>query len=1095
MFSSCPNCGRPLTSAAAFCPHCGVKAEGPGESAAVAAELGGLDSLGPALPPDALGEITEKFLTAAEGVAVDYGGTVTREDATTITIAFPEGTPSPADRAAECALALRDVTRDLLVALLREGPADLHLTTGVDSRPEVSAGEAGVSPRAGAKRLRTKATAWVILASEAVRTSTSDEFEYATVGFYQTRTGTPPVKIYQLLGKARTEEAPPPPEREPYASLPEQESAFTRFLADTRAEGRRRVLLVTGEEGMGKTTSLEQAARLASAEGFRVFAATCYSRRRFCPLGAWVPIWTKMFAEDTDGDPSPENAAAALAAFEPHSEIWGPVFAGLAGPPPSAHPYVADAAPAFRRRRIFEIATRFLLGRASEAPTALLFDDFDRADSTSRALLAHLLAAGPEVPLAVILAVASPDDSLRRLADEVVATPPLPSPATAAFQIADENTAAAGVRFALSQGRPDLLKALWLWALLLPDAKIGGRPHETLTDLSALYGRLLRDLEPRGRRATATVAALGLPLLPDELLHVAAESLGDRQADREAWQAKLEELRLLRTPLGETAEARGVPPHLVAALLSVTAMSEEERAAASGGAAAFLAARRPAELSARLTLEIEAGHYVVAFELAHENARRARWFGAPHDAVAQLTAIIQELERGPAGRVARGRLPELLFARAEAFQEAGLVAAALNDLEHIAHLEEELTARQLYTQGQVYQYRNYSDEAENAYLAAIQAAARAGDKPLLAEVEVALARLLLHRGEIDKAAYELEKSLKARRPEAAGAYGLLADLNYRRGRITAAAKAAHRCLARVDRETAPVTAATAGLACAPIIFESGAVAHARKLLHDAFQTFDVLGDPARQCEAKLLETEIGLLTESLETTDNNVEDLLRRAEPEKSGEYVASASVAGAVAAVFRGERTQYRYYLNKARETAAGATEPTASKARFAEAIEAYYVARDYAGALALAEEAAAELETERGLYFGEAIALAAAAAIARDDCETGRALLNRADLTRRAQESKLFAAEYHYVTGVWFARTGDHERSLQYSRAAAAAAREMGLWRITGESYLSLAALASGREREEYSRRAQWTFEHQGATFLAERARESATAFPPAG
>lgn len=1090
---SCPNCGRSLTPAAAFCPQCGVKTGGPGETAAVTAKLGGLDSLGPALAPDALGEITEKFLAAAEGVAADYGGAVTREDATTITIVFPEGTTSPADQAAECALALRDVTRDLLGALLRDGPTPLHLTTGVDLRPPLPAGEAVASPRAGAKRLRAKATPWAILTSEAIRTSTAPGFDYKTVGFYQTRTGTPPVKIYQLLGKTRTEEIPPLPEREPYAPLRELESACARFLRHARTEQRRRVLLLTGGRGMGKTTVLQGVARLAAAEGFRVFASTCYTRRRFRPFGAWIPIWEQMFAENSGGAASPENAAAALSAFEPHPEIWGPVFAGLAGPPASDHPYVVDAPPAFRRRRIFEIATRFLLGRASAEPTALLFDDFDRADATSRSLLAHLLGAEPEAPLALILAVAAPDESLRRLADDIATIPPLPSSAAAAFRVADENAGAAGVRFALSQGRPDLLKALWLWALLLPDAKPGGRPHETLTDLSALYGRLLRDLEPRSRRATAAVAALGLPFPVAELLHVAAESVGDNKAALGAWQTQLERLRLLRTPLGESAAAHAVPPHLAGPLLSVTASSEEERAAAAGDAAEFLATRWRTELSARLTLEIEAGHYVAAFELAHENARRARWFGAPLDAVAQLTAVIQELDRGPAGRLGRGRLPELLFARAEAFLEAGLVAAALNDLEQIAHSEGELTARQLYTQGQAYQHRAYFDEAESSYLEAIQAAARLGDEPLLAEIECSLARLLLQRGELDKATYELEKALKARRPEAVGAYGLLVELNYRRGRITAAAKAAHHCLARLDWEAAPVTAATVATSCAPVLFETGNVAHARKLLHDAQRTFDVLGDPVRQCEARVAETEIALLTESLETTRKNVEDLFRCAACDKSGEYIAPASVAGAVAALFRGERAQYRYYINKARETAAGATEPTASKMRWAEALEAYYVERNYAVALAYAEEAATGLERERDLYFGEAMALAAAAAIARGDAETARALLNRDDLARRAQESKLFAAGYHAVTGAWLAMTGDRERAIQYSRAAAAAAREMGLWRLTGECYLNLSALATGREREESARRAQWTFEHHGAAFLAERARESAAAFPP--
>ena len=1089
---TCPNCGRTVTPAATFCPYCGAKTdEAVNEVAAVAAELAGLDARTSPAPPDVLGELTEKFLALADEIAKEHGGAVTREDASAVTITFPRSLDLAAASAASCAVALRDAARDLIPTVLKDLASSAFLRLGVDALTSraASPGDAP-SPRNRAKRLRNKAGKWAILVGENVCSLTADDFQYATVGFYQARSGAAAVKIYQLEEGRRRPARGAPPGKEPYAPQAELQEAIDEFLAGVVSEKRRRTLFIKGGGGTGKTTLLEAAHRIARKKGFRAYAATCFARRRYEPFAGWAVIWGKLFAAlapEAEPDQAPLQALKKLG---PRFEIWAPLFARVLGLRADLNPYVADVTPAFRHRRIVEIATRIIADAAREQPTALLIDDLHSADPSTRALLTSLLAREAEASLAVIFTADPADDSLARASDVVLATRPLteeevtvPDQTPGTHQ-EDERRA---VLFSLSKGRPDLLKQLWLLSLARPEVKLAALGSEGPPDLAAVVGRRLRDFAKPWQRATAILAALGLPLREDDISALAADCLGEKSAEAEAWPARLKELGLLRTLGGEDDGPLYVPPHLANALLAALAPTQEDRTAAASAGANLLARRHRAELSARATLELEGGNITAAYRLTQENVTRARWLGSPHEAVDQLTILAHELKKDESkAEENRARLPKLYYARAEAFREAGLVAAALSDLENVDADDENLAAQRLYAQGRAYLLRDYYDEAEHAFLEALQNAVRADNDALVADIEISIAELFRRRGDVPKAIYQLGKLLKANRAPSPAAYRLLAELKYRAGHVAAAARAAKKSTSLTDPAKKPVTAAETGLTFSPIIFEHGPIPGARNLLATSRRVFELLGDARNLCETLLVEAGIDLLTQDVVTSENTYKEAMHLAEADGFNGCAVRAALGLSAVALYRGDLAGYRRFLVKAKEISAAEAHTFAADIKLTEARKAYFADENYDDAYVLADTAAVEYRREDGdLLYGEAALLAARAALARGKPSICRKLLGQAELERRAHESKVFLASYNETAGLLLSIENDRGRAATFLRAAAAAARELGLWLVGGECYLDMAAITPDRdEREKYRRRGLWLFKNKGATLLAERA-----------
>ena len=176
--------------------------------------------------------------------------------------------------------------------------------------------------------------------------------------------GEPPASAVPTVGEGA---APPLPavfagerERSPFVGR-ERERDVLLAAVDAARGGERRVVLVAGEPGIGKTRLVAEVARRAHAGGATILAGRCHEE----PPGPFAP-----FVE----------ALRPLGGL--HAE-------------PAADPGAA-------RLRLFEAAAATLAAAAAHRPVVLVLEDLHWADRPTLLLLAHLASASD--PAALLIA-------------------------------------------------------------------------------------------------------------------------------------------------------------------------------------------------------------------------------------------------------------------------------------------------------------------------------------------------------------------------------------------------------------------------------------------------------------------------------------------------------------------------------------------------------------------------------------------------------------------------------------------------------------------------------------------------------------------
>ncbi|MFC5731364.1 MULTISPECIES: ATP-binding protein [Nocardioides] len=139
--------------------------------------------------------------------------------------------------------------------------------------------------------------------------------------------------------------------------------ASLRSATDTAARGTGRLLLVTGEPGIGKTTLLTEVAAEATANGAVVLPAQCWEGDGAPAYWAWVQVVRAGIA--AGGDPG--RARILL--------------------PGETVPVSIAGAPAAARFELFDAVVSFLTGLAERSPVVVVIDDLQWADTGSLRLL------------------------------------------------------------------------------------------------------------------------------------------------------------------------------------------------------------------------------------------------------------------------------------------------------------------------------------------------------------------------------------------------------------------------------------------------------------------------------------------------------------------------------------------------------------------------------------------------------------------------------------------------------------------------------------------------------------------------------------
>jgi class 3 adenylate cyclase/tetratricopeptide (TPR) repeat protein len=359
--------------------------------------------------------LVNQLLQAMVAATTEYGGQVDRflGDGVLAVFGAPNAREDDAERAIWAALRIAEQARKLgLSTTAGINTGEVYFgTVGSDLHQEVTVMGPAVNLAA---RLQGRAAAGDILVGEATWRQTRGAFEFDPMRV-EIKGIDEPVTAYRVLGAS----AHPQKRRglEGVGSvLVGRDEQLRLLLADLAAAavGRARLVLITGEAGIGKTRLVtELRARSAVAnpapwwpEGHCRETTVSVS---YAPLIDALHALIRMTADEIEATPS-ERVATALdslveegrldaeRAAELHVLLGWLLATGLDATPSSAFP----ADPQQLKREIFDAVRDLLVTAAERRPLVLWLDDLHWADALSVELVRYLFTTAPNARLLIV---------------------------------------------------------------------------------------------------------------------------------------------------------------------------------------------------------------------------------------------------------------------------------------------------------------------------------------------------------------------------------------------------------------------------------------------------------------------------------------------------------------------------------------------------------------------------------------------------------------------------------------------------------------------------------------------------------------------
>jgi DNA-binding winged helix-turn-helix (wHTH) protein/tetratricopeptide (TPR) repeat protein len=174
----------------------------------------------------------------------------------------------------------------------------------------------------------------------------------------------------------------------------ERELSVLRADLDRAASGSGRLVLISGEAGIGKTRLAEEAIAMARANGIAIFSGRCLDDEQAVPFLPFVEMLESIVGRSSGAD-------ALRATFGEQGGELTRLLPRLRALVPDFSPRT-DLGPAEARRYLFNSFCDFVSRIARERSALLLFEDLQWADDSSLSLLAHLIQRLRDMPVLVI---------------------------------------------------------------------------------------------------------------------------------------------------------------------------------------------------------------------------------------------------------------------------------------------------------------------------------------------------------------------------------------------------------------------------------------------------------------------------------------------------------------------------------------------------------------------------------------------------------------------------------------------------------------------------------------------------------------------
>jgi predicted ATPase/class 3 adenylate cyclase len=261
-----------------------------------------------------------------------------------------------------------------------------------------------------AARLESAAKPGTVLVSAETYQRTRPLFEFESLPPLTVKGIPQPVQAYRPLA---LRDKPGPLRGLPGSSVPMVGRAghLTRLqqaVGQVCQQGQRRIALITGDAGLGKSRLVAELRRTIVRSDVKVYQGGCLAHTHSTPLWLVADLLRDILAI-AEGDPADVQTAALTACLTrldlPVVEILpflGYVL-GLDQTDPDLSAHLRRLEAEMVQQQTHSALRQLLLASAGQAPTVLIFEDLHWVDPASRNFLEYLIQTSPEAPLLLVL--------------------------------------------------------------------------------------------------------------------------------------------------------------------------------------------------------------------------------------------------------------------------------------------------------------------------------------------------------------------------------------------------------------------------------------------------------------------------------------------------------------------------------------------------------------------------------------------------------------------------------------------------------------------------------------------------------------------